>query len=89
MANRVTNESRDSWVKWLTQYGLKKFAKSLIRNVQGCQSTCVHCNQTIYLDFFEGGGVGDWGIDGDYGCPQSPDTNDEGTGGHHPKRWRE
>lgn len=86
MAERFNEAELHSWVEWLKGYGLENFAQSIAFNVQGCQSVCVHCGETIYLDFFNGGGVGDWEIDGDYGCSQSPDTNDEGTGGHHPVR---
>ena len=76
----------ESWVKWLENYGLENFAKSLLRNVQGAQSKCIHCGEFIYLDFFEGGGIGDWSTeDGDYGCSESPDTNDDGCGSHEPK----
>lgn len=40
-----------------------------------------------YLDIVEGGGVPDWRTDdGDYGCGDSPETNDEGTGGHYPRK---
>lgn len=76
-----------SWVKWLAGYGGQKFAASLAHNVQGAESQCTQCRAPIYLDFFEGGGVGDWKTaDGDYGCDRSPDTTEDGTGGHMPRR---
>lgn len=35
----------------------------------------------------EGGGIPDWRTaDGDYGCDNSPDTSEDGTGGHMPRK---
>ena len=87
---RYTKAQKQSWVDWLTGYGLLKFLNSFLHNVEGAQSTCRHCGETIYVDVMVGGGVPDWSTeDGDFGCPNSPDTNDEGTGGHMPiKRKR-
>lgn len=82
----MENDVRD-WCAWFKKYGVKKFAESLLANVQGAESICTLCGQQIYLDFFEGGGVGDWKTaDGDYGCLESPETSEEGTGSHVPKR---
>lgn len=77
------------WADWLRQYGAEKFARSLFRDVQGAKSRCTQCGDAIYLDFFEGGGVGDWKTkNGDYGCVESPDTGKDGTGGHRPVKLR-
>jgi hypothetical protein len=47
----------------------------------------MYCKQSVYLDIAEGGGVPDWRTDGgDYGCVDSPDSTDDGTGGHFPIR---
>jgi len=78
---------RQDWVKWLEGYGLAKFYDAFIQSAQDAESVCQHCGQEIYLDIAEGGGVPDWRtIDGDYGCDSSTDTNNEGTGGHLPRR---
>lgn len=89
---KVTEQDRSSWVKWLETYGAEKLFDSIIRNVQNVESECVHCGEKIYCDIVEGGGVPDWGtkVSGcnglDYGCPDSPDTGEDGTGGHEPIR---
>lgn len=84
---KTTKAERQSWANWLAGYGGQKFATALARNVQGAKSRCTQCKQDIYLDFFEGGGVGDWKTrDGDYGCDESPETTAEGCGGHMPER---
>jgi hypothetical protein len=63
---------------------------SIIANVQGAESTCRYCGQTILCDIVEGGGVPDWKTrDGDYGCSYHPLTvndteKDEGCYGHMP-----
>lgn len=83
---------RDQWAKWLLSYGPEKFYDSFIRSAQNAESRCVNCNSLIYLDIAEGGGIPDWRTqNGDYGCGESPDTNDSGTGGHIPftiEDWR-
>jgi len=85
MKTKVSKELIESWTKWLKWYGAKKFCKAFLRTAQDAQSTCVHCTEPIYLDIIEGGGVPDWKTaDGDYGCADSPDTCDEGTGSHTP-----
>lgn len=82
-----TDTARDAWVDWLKSYGAGPFYDAFIRTAQGARSLCVHCEARIFLDIREGGGVPDWRTrDGDYGCPDSPDTDDEGTGGHEPIR---
>ena len=84
---QVTKADKDSWVKWLEHYGIDKFFDAFVRNAQDAQSTCVHCRESIYLDIVEGGGVPDWKTsDGDYGCIDSPETCEEGTGSHFPER---
>ncbi len=77
-------KSRAEWVSWLESYGAGNFYDSFVRNAQDAMSRCIHCHEHIYLDIVEGGGVPDWHNNGDYGCSDSPDTNDEGTGGHEP-----
>jgi hypothetical protein len=85
-------KAKTSWILWLADYGLGKFFDAMIYSVQGAESTCKHCGEKIYCDIVEGGGVPDWGsampgIGGlDYGCSESPDTCEDGTGGHEPVR---
>ena len=77
----------NSWVKWMENYGAKKFLKAFLSNAQGAQSTCIYCHCHIYLDVIEGGGVTDWKTkDGDYGCDESPVTRTTGCGSHFPVR---
>ena len=86
---RYSRVEKQSWVNWLVQYGLMKFLNSFLRNVEGAESTCRHCKEKIYVDVMIGGGIPDWSTaDGDFGCPMSPDTNSEGTGGHTPIKRR-
>ena len=85
-------DDKASWLKWYEEYGKDHFYDAFLTNAQDAISTCIHCQEEIYLDIVEGGGVPDWGtVDGsgggDYGCPDSPDTTKEGTGGHEPKRF--
>ena len=77
-------KAKESWCNWLRTYGIEAFYDSMIAQVQGAKGTCKYCGETIYCDIVEGGGCPDWGIDGDYGCPDSPDTGPNGTGGHAP-----
>lgn len=73
------------WVKWFEKYGAARFLDSFLENVEGAKSVCKHCGQDIYVDVLIGGGVPDWSTErGDFGCVNSPDTNEEGTGGHMP-----
>jgi len=82
MAN---DADRQSWANWLRGFGAEAFYDSFLSNAQGAQSTCKQCHFPIYLDIVEGGGVPDWKTaDGSYGCAYSPDTNEDGTGGHLP-----
>lgn len=80
--------------QWLESFGAERFFEAFLAVAQGAQSMCVYCGRHIYLDCAEGGGVPDWGtaipgIDGlNYGCDSSPDTNEEGTGGHVPDKYR-
>ena len=77
----------DAWVKWLARYGAENFARSFVETVENAESTCVHCGERIYVDILTGGGCPDWSTeDGDSGCPDSPDTNEDGTGGHVPRK---
>lgn len=81
------DSTRESWAAWLLSYGADKFFDSFLKTAQGAESQCVNCHQPIYLDIVVGGGVPDWGTeDGDFGCGRSPDTNDEGTGSHVPRK---
>jgi hypothetical protein len=83
-----TAEQKAAWVAWLATYGPDKFFDAFVATAQNAQSTCKHCGEPIYLDIVEGGGVPDWGsLDNhglDYGCPKSPDTTADATGGHVP-----
>ena len=82
---RFTKAEKQSWVDWLNGYGLRQFLDSFLYTVEGAESTCCQCGEKIYVDVMIGGGCPDWSTkDGDFGCPLSPDTNDEGTGGHAP-----
>ena len=61
----------------------------MMQTIQGAKSKCQHCGESIYCDIVEGGGVPDWGSKTgfgglDYGCSPSPDTGEDGTGGHTP-----
>ena len=73
---------RADWVAWLEYFGAGNFYDSFMAHAQGAKSKCAYCGSTITLDIREGGGVPDWGCEGDYGCPDSPDTGEDGTGGH-------
>lgn len=90
MSTTKQQSDRDSWVKWLEGYGIGKFYDAFVEYAQNAQGKCQYCGQSIYLDIVEGGGVPDWGSSFgdsgglDYGCPDSPDTGDNGTGGHLP-----
>lgn len=82
---KFTDDQKQSWVDWLTKYGLMHFLDSFLRSVEGAESTCRHCGEKIYVDVMIGGGVPDWSTeDGDFGCEKSPDTDDEATGCHEP-----
>ena len=81
---RITKKQKQAWVKWLTTYTPEQFLESFLENVEGAVSTCQYCERQISVNVTIGGGVVDWGIDGDFGCNASPDTDDEGTGGHMP-----
>lgn len=86
---RYSKAEKQSWVEWLTNFGLMKFLNAFLRNVEGAESTCRHCGEKIYVDVMVGGGVPDWSTrDGDFGCPKSPNTNEEGCGGHEPRKRR-
>jgi hypothetical protein len=86
-AQRMAAKDKAAWVAWLQTYGADKFYAAFMANAQDAESRCVYCREPIYLDIREGGGVPDWRTDdGDYGCVESPDTCDEGTGSHTPRR---
>lgn len=77
--------NREQWAKWLETYGAEKFYDAFMKSAQGARSVCIQCGHFIYLDIEEGGGIPDWKTsNGDYGCGNSPDTNEDGTGGHIP-----
>ncbi len=77
---------RRQWAQWLRGYTAEKLFDSILYNLQGAESECVYCHQPIYCDIVEGGGVPDWKLsDGDYGCDKSPETCEDGCGGHMPQ----
>lgn len=85
-----SKQEKAAWVSWLKKYGAMNFLESFLKTSHGAESKCVHCGQPIYLDLLEGCGVPDWKTaDGDYGCGLSPETSEEGTGSHQPKRLKE
>jgi hypothetical protein len=49
--------------------------------------TCVYCGEQVQPVIVWVSGDVDWERDGDSGCPESPDTEDEGTGGHYCGPW--
>lgn len=88
-------ETKPRWVGWLTHRGADKFYDDFVAIAQYAESRCANCREPIYLDIVEGGGAPDWRTeDGDYGCPDSPETDryvggvDGGTGGHIPRKLR-
>ena len=82
-----TRENKASWLRWLKIYTPKAFLDAFLRNVEGAESTCVYCHAPIYVDVLIGGGVADWSTeDGDFGCDASPDTCEDGTGSHCPRK---
>lgn len=90
---QATQQDKSQWVKWVTSYDKSRLFDMLVLTIQGAKSRCVNCGEDIYCDIVEGGGIPDWGtkfsddIPGlDYGCGASPDTNEDGTGGHEPER---
>lgn len=94
MAKKPTaKQTRKEWIKWLESYGIGKFYDAFIRTAQYAESVCVYCHEKIYLDIAEGGGIPDWGsafsTGGlDYGCAESPDTNEDGQGSHKARNLR-
>lgn len=83
MTETFSEATKEKWVKWLEWYGARKFLDAFLRTAHGAESTCVQCGEPIFLDLLEGGGVADWKTeDGDYGCPDSPLNDEDGTGGH-------
>lgn len=79
--------AKESWLAWLQEYGTDKFLDAFLESVEGAESVCVHCGEKIYVDVLIGGGVPDWSDNsGDFGCADSPDTNEDGTGGHVPRK---
>lgn len=90
MAEKTPDEKRQEWVLWLFDYGPGKFYDAFVRTAQYARGLCEHCGESIYLDVVEGGGVPDWRDEsGSYGCPDSPDNSDEGTGAHVPEKLDE
>jgi len=80
-------KAQRDWVKWLDGYGAEKFLGHFLRNVEGAKGRCIQCGQDIFVDVLLGGGIADWSTDdGDFGCINSPDTCEDGTGGHMPER---
>jgi len=80
-------KAKREWVKWVEWYGTERFLNHFLRNVEGAKGCCIQCKQDIYVDVLIGGGIADWSTeDGDFGCHNSPETTDEGMGGHMPER---
>jgi hypothetical protein len=50
---------------------------------------CLWCDEWLVwdppADMDDPQQVGDWNVDGDYGCDAAPDTTEDGTGGHMTK----
>jgi hypothetical protein len=84
---KQTKTAKQSWLKWLQMYTAEKFLDSFLANVENAEGTCTYCGEKIYVDVLVGGGVPDWSTEcGDFGCGNSPDTTDEGCGGHMPRK---
>lgn len=84
-AAKQTKRAKKEWLGWLDRYGPNNFLEAFLKNVENAESECQYCHCKIYVDVLIGGGVPDWSTEsGDFGCAESPDTNDEGTGGHMP-----
>jgi hypothetical protein len=80
-------EQKAAWLKWLESYGTDKFLDMFLYNVEGASSRCAYCGERIYVDVLIGGGVPDWSTeDGDFGCWASPETCEDGVGGHMPHK---
>ena len=58
----------------------------LRRLIERDEVRCVYCQRYVTwdppADPSDPQQVGDWHYDGDYGCDASPETDEEGTGGH-------
>lgn len=82
-----TKANKQQWLKWLEDYGTDKFLDAFLRTVENAESICIHCHQTIYVDVLIGGGIPDWSTeDGDFGCDEHPQSNEEGCYGHEPRK---
>ena len=80
-------QNKIAWLDWFKTYGAKQFLDAFLSNVEGAESTCIHCHQKIYVDVMIGGGVPDWSTKGgDFGCYASPETDLDNCGGHMPER---
>lgn len=87
-AVRVAQQRRE-WVEWLKRYGAENFYDAFVEIAQDARSKCIYCQQPIYLDIVMGGGIPDWYSHyGDFGCPDAPDTDEEGTGSHKPQKYQ-
>lgn len=83
--NITQEHEKREWLQWFKRYGARKFIDAFLSTVEGAESTCVYCGEKIYVDVLIGGGVPDWSTQsGDYGCSDSPETNDECCGPHMP-----
>ena len=84
---KPTRKNRQAWLRWLAGYGAEKFLDAFLQTVEGAESICAQCHEPIFVDVLIGGGTPDWSTtDGDFGCADSPDTCEDGTGGHVPRR---
>lgn len=87
---KTEEKAKQEWLKWLKGYDASKFYDAFVKVAQGAEGTCEYCDQPIYLDIVEGGGIPDWKTaDGDYGCNKSPETCEEGTGSHSARKLAE
>lgn len=87
MTKRELAREKKKWLAWLEKYGAAKFLDAFLRNVENAESRCIHCKQPIFVDVLVGGGVPDWSTaGGDFGCPNSADTNDDASGSHVPRK---
>jgi hypothetical protein len=86
-AAKQTPKAKKAWLAWLKTYTPEKFLDSFLYNVENVESECAQCREKIYCDVLIGGGVPDWcTLGGDFGCDESPETDEDGCGGHMPKK---
>lgn len=85
MKMKKLGSDAEHWAEWLEHFGAERFYNLFLKIAQDAKSRCAQCDEAIYLDIAEGGGVPDWKtMDGDYGCPNTF----EGCGDHMPERLK-